>query len=69
MNTRSSWRLLVKCSIMSGCHGPVEGGMGGVEAGEIGGAASLSHRLGKCSNLYLMRSSGALTFACGAVFG
>lgn len=43
--------------------------MGGVEAGERGGAASLSHRLGKCSNLYLMRSSGALTFASGAVFG
>lgn len=39
--------------------------MEGVEAGEMGGAASLSHRLGKCSNLYLMRSSGALTLASG----
>lgn len=40
----------------------------GEEAGEMGGAASLSHRLGKCSNFYLMRFSSVLTFACRAVF-
>lgn len=44
------------------------GGMVGEEAGEMGGAASLSHRLGKCSNFYLMKSSSVLTFASRAVF-